>query len=83
MPLTFVAGPPCAGGNHWDLSLVGLGGPPIVLPITYQDLLEPLSDEELVEFATLYARFLVSREVPNDMANVRAKLATASIPVRL
>lgn len=83
MALTFTLGPPCAGGSHWDLSLVGLGGPPITLPITYPDLLEPLSEEELEEFAALYARFLVSSEAPTDMANIRAKLASASIPVRL
>lgn len=83
MALTFILGQPCAGGNHWDVTLVGLGGRPITLPITYPDLLEPLSDEKIKEFATLYLRFLISLHPNASMNIIRGKLASASIPVSL
>ncbi len=83
MPLTLTPGPPCAGGNHWDVTVAGLGGKPIVLPITYPDLLEPLTEEELEQLASLYVRHLVSTHPGAPMATIRTKLANVSVPVSL
>ena len=83
MALAFTLGQPCAGGNHWDVTVAGFGGQPIVLPITYSDLLEPLSEEELLQLASLYLRHLVSTHPNAPMATIRTKLANVSVSVRL
>ena len=83
MALTYTLGQPCAGGNHWDVNVVGIGGQPITLHIQYPDLLVPLDEDELTELVALQLRLLVSKHPPTSMANIRTKLAGISIPVDL
>lgn len=82
MALTFTLGQPCAGGNHWDVTM-GLGGRSITVPITYSELREKMTKEDAKEFAVLFLRLLVSTHPNASMATIRNKLSNASIKVSL
>ena len=60
MALTFKLGPLCAGGSHFDLTMDLDGHKVAVGGLHYPDLREPMTDEELHDYAVLRLRYYVS-----------------------
>ena len=83
MALTFTLGPLCAGGTHFDLSMeldgheINLGG------LSYPELREPRTDEELREYAVMRLRFLVSTHPAASADIILNKLRGKSDGARL
>lgn len=82
MALTFTLGQPCPGGNHWDVTM-RLDARSITVPITYAQIREKMTKDDVEEFAVLFLRFLVSTHPNASMATIRNKLANSSITVDL
>jgi len=82
MALTFTLGQPCAGGNHFDVTMA-LGGRSITVPIEYGQLRGKMTREEVEEFAIMFLRFLISTHPNASRATIKNKLANASITVSL
>lgn len=82
MNLTFSLGPECAGGNHLDVTST-LDARKTVMPVTFSELVEPLTGEDEDELVRLMLRLLVSTTGDKALSVVRSKLGTLSIDVEL
>ncbi len=80
--ITFSLGPTCAGTNHYDLT-VHLGAQSTTFQVSHKSFFVAMTDAEKKQFAQDLVKFIASELIDRGVANVRQKLAAATLTLEL
>lgn len=84
LTITFVVGPACAGGNHFDITATAApSGATQVVHVTKPDLRTPLSVLEREQMVHLMLRAMVAQMVASTPAAIKASLEAKTVNLTL